>query len=75
MDLSFIRTERGSHVSVLPTEFAVLLVGIAARQSASPTARAQMRIATGRSAGGALAPANGAFNMPARSFAIERGEA
>lgn len=74
MDLSFIRTERDSIVTALPTEFAVLLVAFAARQSASPTGRLQVRLAAGRPAGGMLAPADGAFNLVARRFVDGGGD-
>lgn len=65
MDLSFARANAASMtglVTVLPTELAVLLVGIAARQQASPTARMQARLAFVGPAHAPLAPAGGAFH-------------
>ena len=41
MDLSYIRFEHDARAAVLPPDLAVLLVGVAARQAASPTARLQ----------------------------------
>nr|WP_218625191.1 hypothetical protein [Sphingomonas sp. dw_22] len=46
----------------MPTRLAVLLVGIAARQAASPTARIQARISYPVPAESLLAPAHGAFH-------------
>ncbi len=41
MDLSFSRFEADATVVALPPDLAVLMVGIAARQAASPTALVQ----------------------------------
>ncbi|WP_373684343.1 hypothetical protein [Sphingomonas sp. R-74633] len=49
-------------VTAMPTELAVLLVGVAARQAASPTARAQARLALVAPVEQLLAPAHGAFH-------------
>ncbi|MBO9714689.1 MAG: hypothetical protein J7495_17395 [Sphingomonas sp.] len=46
----------------MPTELAVLLVGVAARQAASPTARAQAGIGGSGPVDLLLAPPEGAFN-------------
>ena len=62
MDLSFDRLERDIAVRAMPTELAVLLVGVAARQAASPTAAAQTRIAGVAPEVDLLAPAHGAFH-------------
>lgn len=62
MDLSFARLERDVAVTAMPTRLAVLLVGIAARQAASPTARIQARISLPAPAESLLAPAHGAFH-------------
>ena len=43
MDLSYLRFEHDASVAILPPDLAVLLVGVAARQAASPTALFQMR--------------------------------
>lgn len=46
----------------MPTELAVLLARIAARQAASPTARAQALLALAVPVDRALAPVHGAFH-------------
>ncbi len=61
MDLSFARFQSGQ-VTVLPVELAVLLVGIASRQAASPTARAQAAIDWTGPIDALLAPAHGCFS-------------
>ncbi|URW75311.1 hypothetical protein M9980_12320 [Sphingomonas donggukensis] len=67
MDLSFARSQNfarslGTHVTVLPVELAVLLVGVVSRQAASPTARVQALLSRGASAHARLAPRAGAFD-------------
>ncbi|MEG3088269.1 hypothetical protein [Sphingomonas sp. PB4P5] len=61
MDLSFSRFEHDASLTILPPDLAVMMVGIAARQAASPTALSQARLplpmATSR-----FAPGHGAFN-------------
>lgn len=47
---------------MLPPDLAVLLVGVAARQAASPTAMAQARIEHSRRGEGGFTPAHGAFS-------------
>ena len=68
MDLSFSRFVPDGEMSLLPAELAVLMVGVAARQAASPTALAQAgcsRGLTGREPErGLFAPPDGAFNGP-----------
>ena len=49
----------------MPTDLAVLMVGVAARQAASPTAQLQARIDSPISAERLLAPGDGAFNRAA----------
>lgn len=61
MDLSFSRFEADGTVVALPPDLAVLMVGIAARQAASPTALMQARLPV-FSRRDRLAPAHGAFN-------------
>lgn len=61
MDLSFARLH-GQHVTALPVELAVLLVGVASRQAASPTARMQATIDRVHPAGALLAPLDGCFS-------------
>ena len=62
MDLSFARLDRDFAVTAMPTELAVLLVGVAARQAASPTARVQARLMVSTPLDALLAPAHGAFH-------------
>lgn len=64
MDLSFARFEHDPQAALLPPDLAVLLVGVAARQSLSPTAQAQIGIERSATikANGAFAPAHGAFS-------------
>jgi hypothetical protein len=65
VDLSFARLERDVAVTAMPIGLAVLLVGVAARQAASPTARAQARLALAAPVDALLAPLDGAFNRAA----------
>ncbi|MEI9926433.1 MAG: hypothetical protein WDN44_00260 [Sphingomonas sp.] len=62
MDLSFARLDRDVSVTAMPTELAVLLVGVAARQAASPTARVQTRLTITAPVEILLAPAHGSFH-------------
>lgn len=62
MDLSFARLDRDFAVTAMPTELAVLLVGVAARQAASPTARVQARLMAAPPMDVLLAPVHGAFH-------------
>jgi hypothetical protein len=72
VDLSFARLERDIAVTAMPTELAVLLVGVAARQAASPTARAQARLALCAPVDRLLAPAEGAFHFAAAQALTHR---
>ncbi len=62
MDLSFARFEQDAHVTVLPPDLAVLMVGVVARQGASPTALVQTRLERPVATHGLLAPVHGAFD-------------
>ena len=62
MDLSFARFEQDAHVTVLPPDLAVLMVGVVARQGASPTALVQARLERPVPESGPLAPPHGAFH-------------
>ncbi|MBV8239121.1 MAG: hypothetical protein JO221_10150 [Sphingomonas sp.] len=63
MDLSFAGFDIKADAAVpLPVDLAVLLVRIAARQAASPTAIAQAQMMHQPSLGARFAPADGAFN-------------
>ena len=70
MDLSFARF-RPSHVTALPVELAVLLVGVASRQAASPTARIQAAVAVRTVPTFALSPPSGSFSA-ATAAALRR---
>lgn len=63
MDLSFSRFEADTTVVALPPDLAVLMVGVAARQAASPTAQAQSRLVAADRQADWFAPAHGAFNL------------
>ena len=65
MDLSFARLDRDIAVTALPTELAVLMVGVAARQAASFTACAQVRLMAATPGRGLLEPVHGAFHRAA----------
>jgi len=71
VDLSFARLDRDVSVTAMPTELAVLLVGVAARQAASPTARVQMRLTITAPVELLLAPARGSFHA-ATALALTR---
>jgi len=62
VDVSFTRFEQDASLVALSPDLAVMLVGIAARQAASPTARMNARVAAEPSAASLLAPLDGAFN-------------
>jgi len=62
VDLSYLRFEHDASVAVLPPDLAVLLVGVAARQAASPTARTQARFAPTVRADLPFRPPSGAFD-------------
>jgi hypothetical protein len=62
LDAYFTRFEPHSELTVLPPELAVLMVGVSARQAASPTASCWARMGAGSLEGSLLAPAHGAFN-------------
>jgi len=62
VDLSFRFDRDVAVMTAIPTELAVLMVGIAARQAASPTAQLQAALDRPLPAGALLAPVHGAFN-------------
>ena len=64
MDLSFTRFDRHTQVVSLPTDLAVLMVEMTARQAASPTATIYARSARVRLDSALFAPIDGAFNGP-----------
>ncbi|MBN8809618.1 MAG: hypothetical protein J0I47_15470 [Sphingomonas sp.] len=63
MDLSYLRFEHDARAAVLPPDLAVLLVGVAARQAASPTARAQAVFDRPVALDLPFRPAGGAFDV------------
>ncbi len=63
MDLSFSRFEADVTVVALPPDLAVLMVGVAARQAASPTAMVQAALPAPDLRPDRFAPAHGAFNL------------
>jgi hypothetical protein len=66
VDLSFARlTGDPAATAAMPIGLAVLLVGIATRQAASPTARIQTRLSMPLPRTALLAPAHGAFHRAA----------
>jgi hypothetical protein len=62
VDLSYLRFEHDASVAILPPDLAVLLVGVAARQAASPTANLQDRFAPTVWAELPFRPSSGAFD-------------
>ncbi len=63
MDLSFSRFEADVTVTALPPDLAVLMVGVAARQAASPTAMLQAALTASTALPDRFTPAHGAFNL------------
>ncbi|WP_137785184.1 hypothetical protein [Sphingomonas sp. 3P27F8] len=76
MDLSFARFDRRADTAVpLPVGLAVLLVRMAARQAASPTAIAHARMTHGPVVATRFAPDDGSFNgATARALAEWKDE-
>jgi hypothetical protein len=71
VDLSFSRFEHDASVAILPADLAVMMVGIAARQAASPTALFQSRLLeTPAVTANLFAPLHGAFNVGMASAII-----
>lgn len=62
MDLSFARFDQEATPTALPLDLAVLLIGVAARQSTSPTARVEQQRGVAPAGTTLLTPATGAFN-------------
>ena len=65
MDLSFRFDRDVAVMTAIPTELAVLMVGVAVRQAASPTAQLQASLDRTRPADGLMTPAHGAFSRAA----------
>ena len=64
MDLSFAPFDRDAELHQLPGDLAVLMVGVAQRQAASPTAATQARMAAAAADPSLFQPLHGAFNGP-----------
>lgn len=64
MDLSFRFDRDIAVMTAIPTELAVLMVGVAVRQAASPTAQLQALLARTTATDALLAPGHGAFSRP-----------
>ena len=64
LDLSFPRFDKDAELTVLPADLAVLMVDVAARQSAGPTAAGWAKIGRLPSEETLFAPVHGAFNGP-----------
>jgi hypothetical protein len=62
VDLSFSRFDQSVRSAVLAPDLALLMVGVAARQASSPTARLQQRRPQPVLGDRLLMPAGGAFN-------------
>ena len=62
MDLAYLRFEHDASVAIMPPDLAVLLVGVVARQAASPTAIVQARFAPTMLADLPFHPRSGAFD-------------
>ena len=62
MDLSYLRFDHDASVTVLPPDLAVLMVGVAARQAASPTALAQAKLFPRVTEISPFFPSSGAFD-------------
>jgi hypothetical protein len=62
VDLSYLRFEHDASVAAMSPDLAVLLVGVTARQTASPTARMQARFAPTLLADLPFHPRSGAFH-------------
>lgn len=63
MDLNFARFEADATVVALPPDLAVLMVGVAARQAASPTAMIQAQLPPVQSMPDWFSPMHGCFNL------------
>jgi hypothetical protein len=71
LDASFSRFEPHGELTVLPPDLAVLMVGVSARQAASPTAARWARLSAAPAETSLLAPAGGAFNAAMASHLAE----
>lgn len=70
MDLSFPRFDKDLVITTLPSDLAVLLVGVGARQAGSPTAANHARLVRDPGESTLLTPLTGAFNTPVAALHI-----
>jgi len=70
LDLSFSDFDKQAEMTALPADLSVLMVGIAARQANSATARVNARIVGFATAGSLLAPCDGHFNARVAAMLI-----
>ena len=64
MDLSQLRFDRHTSVTMLPSDVTALLATVTARQAASPTATAYAGVTRASDDAALFAPVDGAFNGP-----------
>ena len=74
MDLSYLRFDHDASVAVLPPDLAVLMVGISARQAASPTALIQTRQFARVIESSAFFPPSGAFDAQVAARIADWGQ-
>lgn len=74
MDLSYLRFDHDASVAVLPPDLAVLMVGVTARQAASPTALTQIRLFPRVIESSAFFPASGAFDSDVAERIVNWGQ-
>lgn len=74
MDLSYLRFDYDASVAVLPADLAVLMVGISARQAASPTALIQTRRFPRVIESSAFFPLSGAFDTQVAARIADWGQ-
>jgi hypothetical protein len=74
VDLSYLRFDHDASLAVLPPDLAVLMVGISARQAASPTALIQTRQFPRVIESSAFFPPSGAFDAQVAARIADWGQ-
>jgi hypothetical protein len=74
VDLSYLRFDHDASVAVLPPDLAVLMVGISARQAASPTALTQTRLFPRVVESSVFFPLSGAFDADVAARIVDWGQ-
>ena len=74
MDLSYQRFDHDASVTALPPDLAVLLVGVTARQAASPTALFQAMLYPRVIESSPFFPPSGAFDANVAARMVEWGQ-